>query len=303
MLKYPRITNHYDEKFIKLWLQNVPNLLDNEFVGQLKYDGANVSIEFNKNQALKFFTRNNKLGGSADFMGFREILSTPKYAAFLNKIQSWLEHRNCVQKINLFGELYGPRVQNRINYGNERRIKFFDVYFDYKLQSVSGLNEWFKNFDALDFLVEIQLKDVSFKEMLDLAEKISNSTEIEGFVIKPLHKVYLDDKNLPFYVKVKSRKFNDHDTTDTCLINILSCINQNRILDCRSKTIWKNFEEFTQLVVYDVLNECDLLDSNKEPIALPKEWNKIICGKINQVSKNLFNLKTGELIKKNTILN
>ena len=98
MLKYPTICNHYDEKFIKLWLQNVPDIFDNEFIGQLKYDGANVSIEFNKKQAFEIFTRNNKLGGCADFMGFREILSKPKYAALLEKIQSWLERQNCVQK-------------------------------------------------------------------------------------------------------------------------------------------------------------------------------------------------------------
>ena len=286
MLKYPTIHNHYDEKFIKLWLQNVPNLFDNEFIVQLKYDGANVSIEFNRKQAFEIFTRNNKLGGCADFMGFREILSKPKYAALLEKIQSWLERQNCVQKINLFGELYGQRVQKRINYGNERRIKFFDVYFDSKLQSVSELIKWFKNLDSLDFLVEIQLKDVSFKEMLDLAEKISNSTEIEGFVIKPLHKVFLDSKNLPFYLKVKSNKFmdkqnatesiKDHDTIDPCLNDILSCINQNRILDCRSKIIWNNFKEFTKLVINDVLTDCDLLNlNNQEPSVLSKEWNNL----------------------------
>jgi hypothetical protein len=314
MLKYPKIKNHTDKNLINQWLLKLPNLLDIDYIGQLKYDGSNVSIEFKKNQDFKIFTRNNRLGGNGDFMGFREILSKPKYQVFLNKIQAWLDIHNILQSINLFGELYGPGVQKRINYGKERAIKFFDVYFDSKLQSVAELNNLFKQLDALDFLVEILLKDVCFKEMINLAEKISNSTDIEGFVIKPLNYVFLDNENLPFYIKVKSKKFMDIDKnliddkelktntielqntdkesdTNTVLNNILSCLNQNRILDCRSKIIWLNFEDFAKFVLDDVLTDCDLTDKE-----LSKECVRIIYGKINQISKKLFNLKSGELI-------
>ena len=52
-----------------------------------------------------------------------------------------------------------------------------------------------------------------------------------------------------FSIKVKSHKFIDtqpeisikDDLIDT---NILNCINQNRILDCKSQIVWQDFKHF-----------------------------------------------------------
>jgi hypothetical protein len=295
MLKYPKIKNHYDKKFQNQWLLTVPNLFDIEFVGQSKYDGSNISIEFEKSKSFSIFTRNQKLGGNADFMGIREVLDRFVCKNLLTKIQSWLENHTTIQKVNLFGEFYGPGIQKRINYGKTRKIKFFDVYFDSKLQSAAYFLNWMRDLNALDLIVEFELREMSFIEMIRTAQQLSNSRDIEGFVIKPLNQVLVDNDENPFFVKVKSHKFIDtqpeisikDDLIDT---NILNCINQNRILDCKSQIVWQDFKHFAEYVLNDILDSTGIQQEK-----FSSDSNKIFLSKINHVSKKLFNFKTGEL--------
>jgi hypothetical protein len=93
---------------------------------------------------IRLFTRNQKLG-NGDFLGLRYIFkSMPEYQELIKSVQDWLECSN-FKTVNLFGEFYGKRIQNRIDYGKYKQISFYDVYFDQNLQSASYFSEWLTN--------------------------------------------------------------------------------------------------------------------------------------------------------------
>jgi len=172
MLKYPSILNNHHFQSIGtqiIWTKIYPTFNNLRYILQEKYDGCNISFEFNKNEkSFKLFTRNQQLGGNADFHGIRQFLTRPEYDEFILKIQKWQSESN-VRKINLFGEYVGPKIQKRITYGSDNNLLFFDVYFDEVLLSASDFMRWMIKLDSLDKAVSFFNLENSLDKAIEIA--------------------------------------------------------------------------------------------------------------------------------------
>mgnify|MGYP002152662571 CR=1 FL=1 len=53
---------------------------------------------------------------------------------FISNLISW-KNENRVETLQLYGEIHGPGIQKRVNYGDKKLIKFFDCRLDGYLMS------------------------------------------------------------------------------------------------------------------------------------------------------------------------
>jgi hypothetical protein len=306
MLYYPSIENHHNERNLNTWLSEHPKIKTVPCVAQQKYDGSNLGIQFAEDNSVDFFTRNSKLAENENFNGLREILKRQNYSFMMNTIKKWKLENSEIKSINLFGEIYGPGVQRRIDYGTEKQIKFFDVYFNGQIQTPSFLKTWFEQLGLLDFLVEY-LKIGILEELLcSLNEcKTMVKNEIEGVVIKPLEEVFFNSEGSSFCLKLKVEGFDDtikpavkkEKVVNKPLRNIADYITENRIQDVRGKQPWKSKEDLIYRVLEDAFNDFKKSLGEVYPVEdlTPKEKNGL-SKKILNLCQKLYNLDTGELL-------
>ena len=139
-IHYTSIENHYSN-YVDEMRSRYPDLEKQLFVVQQKYDGSNFQLIFSRNEPVKYGSRNKLLSENDKFFGYKKIL--PRLEDIRNKVQNFLINSE-YQSINLFGELYGKAVIDRIQYDtdSELAIKFFDVYFDNVIQSPKDFSGW-----------------------------------------------------------------------------------------------------------------------------------------------------------------
>jgi Rnl2 family RNA ligase len=303
MLKYHSLLNSSFNR--KYWSQIHPNLDNIEYVAQQKYDGSNIQIEFGTNKAFRLFTRNQELGGNGDFHGLRELLKTSDYSDLIDKIQNWLDN-SIHKKINLYGEFYGPGIQKRINYGNIKQLKFFDVLFDEKIQTVFNFKNWMTQLGLERKLVECLLVDFSLDNLitngLEMCTKLVSNNKIEGIVIKPYNIVLIDNNKTPFFIKIKTKEFNDIESPKKKIMNtdleadissrLSKYITDNRIQDCRGKQLWTNYGDFLKIFIEDINDE---LKKNQASV-LEKNEHKLISKLAFEKCEKLFDIKSGLLL-------
>ena len=204
MLHYPTIENYYDKKKMTYWMHRYPELKTIDLIAQQKYDGSNLGIEFTLDNKINYYTRNTQIGDNENFCGLKEVIQQDKYASMLDAIKKWKIAHPDIETINLFGEFYGPGIQKRIDYGPEKQIKFFDVYFNRVVQSPLQMKLWFEEMKLDDFLVETLLTG-KLDELISSLDKCQELVKhkIEGIVIKPLDEVISNDDGDRFCLKVK----------------------------------------------------------------------------------------------------
>ena len=308
MFHYPSIENHYDQKHMEYWLQRHPELNTIQLVAQQKYDGSNLGIEFVEDDRISFFSRNNLLVDTDKFFGLTEVIRQDKYAIMLDTIKQWKSTQTEIKTINLFGEFYGPGIQKRINYGTEKQIKFFDVYFNGKILSVSRFTQWMEDLKLTDFMVETLLTG-TLDELINSLEKCQSLVQhpIEGIVIKVLDS--LQNANRRFCIKVKVKGFEDIDRVKAKKIKavnnaietsrgISDFITENRIQDCRGKQPWIDVGDLIKRVLEDAFNDFKKNESNKDENAntaeLTPNERKLLSKKAMHICQKLYNPKTGE---------
>jgi hypothetical protein len=311
MLEYPKIHNYYNLKIIESWSKQVPNFKSLKYVAQQKYDGCNISFEFFKGKPYNLYSRTQKLGNGADFYGIREVLKRPEYIKLIKTIQEWLELSNEINVINLYGELYGPGIQNRVKY-KTKKIKFFDVLFNTRLQSAFDFDTWMSTLKIAKHKVTFWLYDNTFDELihdgLEKCKKFVTKHAIEGIVIKPYDQVLIDQYKSPFYIKIKSDEFcelerpqnkNKSITSDNISENVTELskyITNNSIIDCKSKILWKNLKFFCSFFIAEIIinyNECH---QDKKIFVLTHEDKRILSKKICNLSIKLFDPKNGSCL-------
>ncbi len=306
MIYYPSIENHHNQKNLDFWLTEHPRLKTVICVAQQKYDGSNLGIQFSENNSVEFFTRNTQLAKNENFNGLREILKRENYMLMMETIKKWKSEHTEIKKINLFGEIYGPGVQRRIDYGSEKQIKFFDVYFDGKIQTPLAFKSWMENLGLLDLVVEY-LKFGTIHELLESLNECKTmvKNEIEGVVIKPLEEVFTNTDEKIFCVKLKVPGFDDtvmtvvkkQKPTNKSSRNLADYITENRIQDVRGKQTWKSKDDLIDRVIEDAF--ADFKKTSEDPSLVedltPKEKNGLSKKALNLCQK-LYNLDTGELL-------
>lgn len=197
-IKYTSIENTYNEKYLKGRLIRYPELIKRMYIMQHKYDGSNFQIIFKKNEPVKYASRNKLLVEGEKFFGYKTFL--PNIKGVEETVQKFLENSE-FEEVNLYGELYGSKVNGRIKYESEAglNIKFFDVYFDRVVKSPEFFYEWTKKLEIPEkFIVETMTPNpVSLDDCLkfDTSSVKTNCDDIiEGkeLLIKTLKRCFIN---------------------------------------------------------------------------------------------------------------
>lgn len=207
--KYRSIENSYRAKFIQRFVEEYPELLTCEYILVEKCHGSNLSFYLSPNQPYKVGKRKSFLEEGTKFCGVWDVITD--YTDVLESLQKYVDDTQ--QTVRLFGELYGPGIQKGVNYGNRKRIGFFDVMVD---DVMLPPIEFFDFADEHGFIDDV-LPMVGIVQGLQAA--LDYDTEFptlinpvddnicEGVVIKPYHKVYYDRLGRQFCLKKKNEKF------------------------------------------------------------------------------------------------
>jgi len=291
--KYSSIDNSYQGKAVIHWLRNFPELKDVVFVLREKLDGANIQFYFEPKKVMKVGKRTSFLTEGTSFFGIWALI--PKYETLFTKFQEYAESNN--QSIRVFGEIFGPGINGRVDYGDDKQFRIFDIYIDEVLLCQYDLEKFLKNLDTQDMLAPEVTVVTGLEKALEVSpefvSKILNKEDnfAEGFVIQSYHKVYRLTSGERFIFKKKGDKFKERENNGAKiktkkelhpniirLVGLFSeYINENRILSIFSKhgTIEssKQIGDYIRLVLTDAKE--DFLKDNPE-LDLDKNTAKIV---------------------------
>lgn len=283
--KYNSIENHYQQKHIDWWLEKYPELKNETYILQEKIHGANISIWFSPNKDYKVAKRNSFLNKDDKFYDIWNVLKQYKYE--LNIIQEFVNLKN--YSLRLYGELFGGKIQKGINYGEEKQIRFFDLYIDDFFCTQNQLINFFINTWKIDHLLIPNIKIVnSLEEALNYNEifdsqilEIENN-KAEGIVIKPYLRIYKSPVGEIFYLKKKNPLFNEITKKPKVIVamsdniiklksEFMNYINDNRLQNIFSKEgeiqnkkdIGKYLKLFIEDAKKDFIKDNDLKDLDK----------------------------------------
>jgi Rnl2 family RNA ligase len=214
--KYPSLTNHYMEKDLARFRRIYAKEIESGCRWQVteKLHGANTSIFWDRLEPVKYFSRNQEITDSG-FYGADEL-----YHDTIQRMEA-IHHFSIAEAcdVRLFGELFGASVQKGVDYGNKKRLKFYDLVINNKQMPPKNLDILMKNlglmhylpycygvFDTLDEALAVNIER-NTPECPDKHEPGENP--IEGVVIKPYDIVLEDMNGSLFYIKKKGDKFKE----------------------------------------------------------------------------------------------
>jgi len=291
-IKFPGITNTYHGKFLEKFQHEFGPALNTTYVAHEKIHGANIQFIFEPNIEMKIASRNRIIGQDEDFYNVKSILNNID----LSQFQRWSDLDK--KTINLYGEIFGSKIQNGIDYGPNKRILFFAIIINGVLEDMIVLDRIFSNMGISRLRVPEVARFDSWKEAVRMnTEFVSNLNPIEGnlcegVVIQPLDRVLINNGGHYFILKKKNNKFREKsfkerkvnlDKEDPTIYKLKkefeSLINDNRIQSIFSKygPIEKinQMGEYIKLVWQDAMNEFRI-DYKEEFESLGKEKQKII---------------------------
>jgi Rnl2 family RNA ligase len=249
-IKYSEIDNSYQTKEMNYWLEKFPQLADETYVIEEKVDGSNISFIFEPNGSFHLAKRSSLIEPDENFYNIQSV-ALKEYNDIISVVQSFA--RSTGSSVNLYGELYGKGIQNRINYGDGKYITFFDATIDGKI---------LRRIEIEDLVSSLNIEDVLMPHF-GLVKGLYNALEfdvekrpsliypeggdfIEGVVIKPYHSLdYIENER--FYFKKKAEAFKERSakkhkepkSVDSKLVELQSTfreyINENRVLSAFSK--------------------------------------------------------------------
>ena len=307
-IKYPKVRNCYDKKFINSF-SSVPELVSNtKFIVTEKLHGANFAVYVSKDK-IKYAKRTSLLKDNENFFSYQEVMEKyiPDFKVF--KVFQYYK-TGVIDYIIIYGELFGSGINKGIDYGNKKDFRIFDVAF-VKDNNIKML-PWDKMNDLLLALslktVPVVAKNLSFEEALNL--NIEFPTKInpkegnicEGIVIKPQYTDIYNHYNERFILKKKNDKFMEKHCTPKMankedekeyreLLNkVGEYLNENRIESVFSKEgkIESNEEigKYIKLVLKDIYE-----DAENDGVfgGVDKKLQKKVFGKLsNEVARMLI---------------
>jgi Rnl2 family RNA ligase len=274
--KYTSIENAYREKFLEQVRNTVPG---NEiwFVTE-KIDGANFAF-YSDGEDVKVASRNQFVDGT--FYGCQEVID--RYSETARKISLDIMAAPCDYVI-FFGELYGPGIQGKVNYGPEKDFALFDIVM------VKGETIGFIKQDVFStkssFLIDgfktaPSMGEMSLEEALKVPvdgkslvfPEAEGENKMEGVVIKPGFarltrggsRIIIKNKNPEFAEREHAKKVKKEivlsEEQQKALDFLDEFITQNRFDNLFGKQPW-NMREFGRFI--GEFNKDAIEDANKD---------------------------------------
>lgn len=293
--KYVKIQNHYQSKFIYKFKQEFPDLENYKYIIQEKIDGGNISIIFTSNEEKYEIAKRSKILDADDniFAIKGWIKNYDKELKVFQNIANELG-----KQVTIFGEAYGSGVQKRIDYGEDKYFKMFDMVVDGQYQTQDAILLILSKEGITDLLVPTIAVVDSLTEALEISTEFNSKlidkedNLCEGVVIKPYEKVIINNGGSIFYIKKKNEKFFEKGTKkinrkpmDSDLLALQttfrSYINENRVLSVFSKEgeidDTKQIGTYIKLVLADAKEDFLADDDNQEKLdALDTKEMKIV---------------------------
>jgi len=276
--KYPSLTNHYQNKDINYFEVKFGDEARNiTWTISEKLHGANFSILFLSNSEPKWFSRNQEITND-NFYNSDDLIKEFVFIK-LRIIQNFCLQTQ--QSVRLYGELYGPGIQKGVDYGIERNIKFYDMMVNDRFISQMSFENFFFDHKLGSYMVPSLGRVSTLKEALAFESRfdslISKKDDniVEGVVIKPYEKVFIDHQGSMFYIKKKNDEFKEKQSVkkvktetqyteevNSYRVKFLEFINPNRVESVFSKE--GEIMSFKELGKYIPLIHQDALDDFKK---------------------------------------
>jgi len=220
--KYFSIDNSYRQKEIDYWLERFPELETEDYIIQVKIDGANISLVFESDGTWSIVKRSGIVGPKENFYNIQFIVET-KYMDVVDVLKKYAKETEST--LNVYCEVFGTGIQKRINYGDGKFLLAYDMIINDVLLTPWEMEDMFSLLNIEDFLIPSFGIVKGLQEALDFnVEDVKSlvypegGDNIEGVVIKPYNKIYSISygEDTPttkignvFYLKKKGEKFGE----------------------------------------------------------------------------------------------
>lgn len=281
-VKYPSIDNSYHEKIIQKHFEYHPIAKECSYVYQLKLDGSNIQFIFEPDGTWKIAKRSQVLAPDENFNGVLTLLETDPYG--IGDVINYFRNRAIKDgnSINLYGEIYGKGIQNRIDYGPGKHIRFFDIRVNGELLSYEEAAEQYGIIVQSAYWVPT-FGYFSFHDVLNEEVPIGH----EGIVIKQFNRegcerlLYLKKKAESFQERMKPKKKKDSGPEDPQITEYRELfspyVNRNRVLSVFSKEGEidhpSKIGDYIKCVMQDSLGE---FDSENDTSHIDKKHKKVV---------------------------
>lgn len=302
--KYSSIENHYRQKYILNSISQFPNIENEKFSIREKVDGANIQFYFEKGKDMKVGKRSSFLTTDDSFFDIWTVIL--RNESVLTRFQDFVNESDFT--IRAYAELYGPTINDRVDYGPEQNILFFDIELDGQMVCQKKFEEIMKLLDLESKMVPLVGYAENLVEALnyscDFDSKVlgKEGNSAEGIVIKPYNNEFTLGNGSRFLLKKKSEKFKEKESKGKApkvednlpadvialMLEFRSHINKNRVLSVFSKhgeiESPKQIGQYIKLVMDDAKE--DFLKDNE----LPQGLDKKVESKIFNVGGHIVNL-------------
>ena len=209
--KYNSILGSWRDKEIQWWLEKYPELSKETYILTEKIHGANISWVFEPDGSFKIAKRNGFIEEDAFY---NHKIMYEEYADIIIILKDFVSLLGC--SMNIYGEWFGKGIQKGVNYGDKKRLLFFDIMVNNTIYTPFEMESMFQELDLEDMIVPTFGKVNSLQEALDFEteDKVSfvypeGKDIIEGVVIKPYYNSFLNGDGSPFYIKKKNESFEE----------------------------------------------------------------------------------------------
>jgi Rnl2 family RNA ligase len=282
-----------------------------------KVDGANYSFII-ADTKVSVASRSHVVDGGF-YKSQRVIdLYSEKAAAIATEIGSWYDDDeiHTVKSIQIYGELHGHKIQNRVYYGNQIDFRAFDIRVSGLVDNDKPFKDWLYPQSVVDLCSKFEIphvpvirRSVSFNEAMSISpEFISmicgeerDNNYSEGLVIKP-NNPNLCLQQSRVIIKNKSPLFSEKgskvrkpkapvewtDAMKSILDGMLDYNTENRIRSAISKIgiiTEKDFGRLLGAIAQDIYNEW-LLDNSFG--SMDKKEQNIVTKQVNREIGNLI---------------
>lgn len=205
MKEYLKISNlfKFDEKYRTiLGMTETYEVLKNIiWEGTEKVDGTNIRIHWDGHRI--------EFAGRTDKAEIPNELKSSLTSLFLTQEMEYVFEQLFEDKdVILYGEGYGPKIQNGGNYSQDTKFILFDIEINDFYLSRKNVNEIAEKLglDSVPVVFEGTLDDaIEFVKNHPMSTLGNHQHEMEGLVLQPMGIVLYDSKKKPLKCKCKYR--------------------------------------------------------------------------------------------------
>jgi len=258
--KYSSIENSYNTGFLTKACNYDGTLLNDQLYHlSEKTDGTNFTISL-KHGEVKFGRRTDYLTDDEKFYpSWRDVVKES-----MGELIEWMkEHtmhgENIDTQYDFIGEMFGPGIQSRIKYGDQKTIKLFDLRINGRYLSRAELEKFFEDTPFKQTLLiptymmvrglnnALAIEPAGVVSGYNVPDENNSYNKVEGFVIRPYEREVFMPNGARFILKNKTEEFAEkmnnkaHKGTkqvqslSDLQTEFLSYLNPNRVISVESK--------------------------------------------------------------------